>query len=163
MRLTSTKTTTKDNLKSYLWFSSSGEQHGEQHYSAEDPQAELMHWHYRLGHLPFPRLKLLRRWGGFQNDWWKWFLLIVLAVYSEQWQGIHGIQKRQVVSVNQMGKTKVGLVAQLMGVWLIDTVPPPCCGKFLASLVHVSHDESIVKVDSCCKKKPLNFLLPTTG
>ena len=39
------------------------EQNEQQVLSASDKQAELMHWHYRLGHLSFPKLKILAKIG----------------------------------------------------------------------------------------------------
>ena len=38
--------------------------HDKQHvHVPSDKQAELMHWHYRLGHLSFPKLKALAKIG----------------------------------------------------------------------------------------------------
>jgi hypothetical protein len=39
------------------------EEDEEFHFAAADDQAELMQWHYRLGHLSFPKLKLLAKNG----------------------------------------------------------------------------------------------------
>lgn len=161
--LSSTKATTKDNLKSYLWFRSSEEQHGEQHYSAEDPQAELMHWHYRLGHLPFLRLKLLRRWGDSKMiDESDSSSLCWLSIRSNN-KGSMAYKSVRLSPSTKWEKPRLAWLLSWWGVWLIDTVPPQCCGSFLASLVHVFHDESFVKVDSCCKKSPWTFCYQQRG
>ena len=40
--------------------------------AAANPQAELMRWHYRLGHLPFAKLKQLAQLGEIRSDWPRW-------------------------------------------------------------------------------------------
>ncbi len=37
------------------------EEEEEVRFAAADDQAELMRWHYRLGHLPFAKLKMLAK------------------------------------------------------------------------------------------------------
>jgi len=36
---------------------------------ADNNQAELMRWHYCLGHLPFVQLKQLVKMGRYQRNW----------------------------------------------------------------------------------------------
>ena len=92
-----------------------------------DKQAELMHWHYRLGHLSFPKLKILAQIGKIPKH-----LANVLppvctgcafgAMTKVPWRGkeeaktvFKATKPGQCVSVDQMISTQVGFFAQLKG------------------------------------------------
>jgi hypothetical protein len=105
-----------------------GELHDDQHYSAEDPQAELIRWHYRLGHLPFPRLKILAETGQIPKRLAKVIPprcagCLFGAMTKVPWRTkgkqdttiFSATKAGQVVSVDQMISTQVGFVAQLEG------------------------------------------------
>ncbi len=96
---------------------------------AADKQAELMQWHYRLGHLTFPKLKLLAL-----NDKIPKKLAKVLppkcagclfgAMNKVPWRGKETKADHKVfvttkpgecISVDQMTSTEVGFFAQLKG------------------------------------------------
>jgi hypothetical protein len=92
-----------------------------------DKQAELMHWHYRLGHLSFPKLKALAKIGEIPKH-----LANVLppvcagcafgAMTKVPWRNMEvtrtvfkATKPGQCVSVDQMMSTQVGFYAQLKG------------------------------------------------
>jgi hypothetical protein len=97
--------------------------------SAESPQAELLCWHYRLGHLPFTCLRILSMIRTIPKC-----LLTVKApkcagcmyraMSKQPWRtkGIQNKNKIQVatspgdcISVNQLESPKPGFIAQLKG------------------------------------------------
>ena len=97
--------------------------------SAADDQAELMRWHYRLGHLPFAKLKQLALHGKIPK---KLALLnppkcagcLFGAMTKIPWRGKEPKSSHKVftatkpgetVSVDQMVSTEVGFFAQLKG------------------------------------------------
>ena len=102
--------------------------HEESHvHVASDNQTELMHWHYRLGHLSFPKLKVLAKLGEIPKH-----LANVLppvcagcafgAMTKVPWRGkeaaktlFKATKPGQCVSVDQMISTQVGFFAQLKG------------------------------------------------
>lgn len=97
--------------------------------AAPDPQAELMRWHYRLGHLSFSKLKLLARLGEIPKKLQhvvppKCASCIFGAMTKVPWRGkedkaTHRIFEAtgpgECVSVDQMISTQVGFVAQNKG------------------------------------------------
>jgi hypothetical protein len=96
---------------------------------AADNQAELMRWHYRLGHLSFPKLKQLALNGKIPKKLAKVFPpkcagCLFGAMTKLPWQGKETKADHKVfiatkhgecVSVDQMTSTKVGFYAQLKG------------------------------------------------
>jgi hypothetical protein len=97
--------------------------------AAADDQAELMRWHYRLGHLPFPLLKAMALNGEIPRKLAKVVPpkcagCLFGAMTRLPWQGKEGKQTHQVfvatkpgecVSVDQMESSQVGFFAQLKG------------------------------------------------
>ena len=92
-----------------------------------DKQAELMHWHYCLGHLLFPKLKALAKIGEIPKH-----LANVIppvcaccafgAMTKVPWKNMEATRKvfkatkpGQCVSVDQMISTQVEFYAQLKG------------------------------------------------
>jgi hypothetical protein len=94
-----------------------------------DNQAELMRWHYRLGHLPFPLLKAMALNGEIPCKLAKVVPpkctgCVFGAMTRLPWRGKEGKQTHQVfvatkpgecISVNQMESSQVGFFAQLKG------------------------------------------------
>eukprot|EP00970_Alexandrium_tamarense_P018045 scaffold13311_cov105-Alexandrium_tamarense.AAC.1 len=87
-----------------------------------------MRWHYRLGHLPFPRLKLLAETGEIPKRLTKVIPprcagCLFGAMTKVPWRAkgkqdttiFSATKAGQVVSVDQMISTQVGFVAQLKG------------------------------------------------
>ena len=97
--------------------------------AAADDQAELMRWHYRLGHLPFPKLKQLARNGEIPKKLAKLTApkcagCLFGAMTKLPWRGKESKSSHEVftatkpgetVSVDQMTSTEVGFFAQLKG------------------------------------------------
>jgi hypothetical protein len=91
--------------------------------AAVDDQAELMHWHYRLGHLPFSKLKQLVLNGKIPQRLAKvkppaCMGCLFGAMTMVPWEGQETSSKvfvatnaRQCVSVDQMISTQVGFIA----------------------------------------------------
>ena len=87
--------------------------------SAMTPQAELMRWHYRLGHLPFAKLKILAKLGEIPKRLAKVFPpkcagCIFGAMTKMPWRS-RATKPGECVSVDQMISTHVGFIAQLKG------------------------------------------------
>ena len=95
--------------------------------AAANPQAELMRWHYRLGHLPFSKLKLLAQLGEIPKRLAKVTPpkcagCIFAAMTKVPWKGkedqrhiFTATKPGECVSVDQMISTQVGFIAQLKG------------------------------------------------
>ena len=96
---------------------------------ADDDQAELMRWHYRLGHLPFVQLKQLAKKGEIPRKLAKTTPprcagCLFDAMTKVPWQTkgsesgkqvFRATRPGQVVSVDQMESTQPGFVGQLKG------------------------------------------------
>jgi hypothetical protein len=94
--------------------------------AAANNQAELMRWHYRLGHLPFPKLKQLARNGEIPKKLVKLTApkcagCLFGTMTKLPWRGKESKSSHKVfvatkpgetVSVDQMTSTKVGFFAQ---------------------------------------------------
>jgi hypothetical protein len=94
-----------------------------------DNQAKLMRWHYRLGHLSFPKLKVLAKNGEIPCRLAKvpppkFLGCLFGAMRKTPWRGKESKATRQVfvttkpgecVSVNHMVSTHVGFFVQLKG------------------------------------------------
>jgi hypothetical protein len=97
--------------------------------AAVDDQAELMWWHYRLGHLPFPKLKQLALNGKIPKKLAKltppkctgclFGKMTKLPWCSKESKSSHKVfiatKPGETVSVDQMTSTEVGFFAQLKG------------------------------------------------
>jgi hypothetical protein len=95
--------------------------------AAVDDQAELMRWHYRLGHLSFSKLKHWRLTARSLNVWPKSSLLPAWDAFfgtmtKVPWRGQETSSEvfvttkvEQCVSVDQLVSTQVGFIAQLKG------------------------------------------------
>ena len=95
--------------------------------AAANPQAELMRWHYRLGHLSFPKLKTLAELGEIPKRLAKVVPpkcagCIFGAMTKVAWKGkaeqrhiFVATMPGECVSVDQMISTQVGFIAQLKG------------------------------------------------
>ena len=99
------------------------------HLAAKDPSAESLRWHYRLGHLPFDRIKLLSKLGYLpsnlqhvQNP--KCAGCLFGAMTKKPWRtkgkkgrGLSHVAKApgQIVSVDQMESSTTGFISQLKG------------------------------------------------
>jgi hypothetical protein len=95
--------------------------------AAANPQAELMRWHYRLGHLSFPKLKTLAELGEIPKRLAKVVPpkcagCIFGAMTKVAWKGKEdqrhifvATKPGECVSVDQMISTQVGFIAQLKG------------------------------------------------
>jgi hypothetical protein len=111
--------------------------------AAANPQAELMHWHYRLGHLPFSKLKLLAQLGEIPKRLAKVVApkcagCIFAAMTKVPWKGkekqhhiFTATKPGECVSVDQMISTQVGFIAQLKGKLTRD--------RYKAATVFVDH------------------------
>ncbi|KAL3822937.1 hypothetical protein ACHAXA_011652 [Cyclostephanos tholiformis] len=105
------------------------EEEEEVHLAAADDQAELMRWHYRLGHLPFARLKLLAKNGEVPRRLAKvpppkCAGCLFGAMTKVPWRGRESRTSHEVfvaskpgecVSVDHMVSTQAGFYAQLKG------------------------------------------------
>ncbi|KAL3827268.1 hypothetical protein ACHAXA_004743 [Cyclostephanos tholiformis] len=105
------------------------EEEEEVHLAAADDQAELMRWHYRLGHLPFARLKLLAKNGEVPRRLAKvpppkCAGCLFGAMTKVPWRGRESKTSHEVfvaskpgecVSVDHMVSTQAGFYAQLKG------------------------------------------------
>ncbi len=135
----------------------------EQHvHIASDNQAEFMHWHYFLGHLSFPKLKILAKIGKIPKH-----LANVLppvctgcafgAMTKVPWRGKEAVKTvfkatkpGQCVFVDQMKSTQVGFFAQLKGRL---TKKHYCAAtifvdhfsgyKFVHQMTHLSSEETV--------------------
>ena len=95
--------------------------------AAANPQAELMRWHYRLGHLPFSKLQLLAQLGEIPKRLAKVVApkcagCIFAAMTKVPWKGkedqchiFTATKPGECVSIDQMISTQVGFIAQLKG------------------------------------------------
>jgi hypothetical protein len=97
--------------------------------SAEDPQMELMSWHYHVGHLPFKRVKLLAQLGNLKKkvdhvNSPKSTGCMFGATDRKPWStkgkkgggaGHTTTQPGQIVSVDQLESRSVGSISQLKG------------------------------------------------
>jgi hypothetical protein len=96
--------------------------------AAADDQAELMRWHYRLGHLHFPKLKQLTINGEIPKNLAKvtppkcagclFGVMTKLPWHGKEKKSSHlfvATKPGETVSVNQMALTKVEFFAQLKG------------------------------------------------
>ena len=113
--------------------------------AAGDPQAELMRWHYRLGHLPFAALKQLAQLGEIPRRLAKVTPpkcagCIFGAMTKVPWRGREEKSKHTIfearcpgecVSVDQMISTQVGFVAQMKGKLTTD--------RYRAATIFVDH------------------------
>ncbi len=97
--------------------------------AAADDQAELMRWHYRLGHLSFPKLKLLAKKGEIPRRLAKipppkcagclFGAMTKLPWHGKESKSSHDVftatKLGECISVNHMISTQVGFFAQLKG------------------------------------------------
>ncbi|EJK76133.1 hypothetical protein THAOC_02121 [Thalassiosira oceanica] len=97
-----------------------------QSHQATTLQAELMRWHYRLGHLPFSKIRILANNGEIPK-----YLAKVTPPFCAacMYGAMHRIRKRngkynqihratkagQCVSVDQLESTQIGFIAQMKG------------------------------------------------
>jgi hypothetical protein len=105
------------------------EEDEEIHLAAADNQAELMWWHYRLGHLSFPKLKLLATNGEIPRRLAKvappkctgclFGAMTKLPWCSKESKSSHEVfaatKPGECISIDQMISTQVGFFAQLKG------------------------------------------------
>jgi hypothetical protein len=111
--------------------------------AAVDDQAELMRWHYHLGHLSFPKLKQLALNGKIPRRLAKVKPLACVgclfgAMTKVPWRGREAslevfvaTKAGQCVSVDQLISTQMGFIAQLKG-----TLTKKC---YTAATVFVDH------------------------
>jgi len=97
--------------------------------AASDDQAELMRWHYRLGHLPFPKLKQLAVNGEIPKKLAKvappkcagclFGAMTKIPWHGKETKASHEVfiatKPGECVSVDQMTSTELGFFAQLKG------------------------------------------------
>ena len=132
------------------------------HLSASDDQAKLMRWHYRLGHLPFAKMRQLALNGKIPK---KLALInppkcagcLFGAMTKIPWRGKESKSSHEVftatkpgetVSVDQMISTEVGFFAQLK--WKLTKKRYRCCTIFVdhysrLRVVHNQIDDSSVE------------------
>jgi hypothetical protein len=105
------------------------EEEEEYQLAAADDQAELMHWHYRLGHLLFAKLKLLAKNGEIPRCLAKvpapkcagclFGAMTKLPWRGKELRSSHRVfvatKPGECVSVNHMVSTQTGFFAQLKG------------------------------------------------
>ncbi len=117
--------------------------------AAANDQAELMQWHFRLGHLPFPKLKQLACNGEIPKKLVKLTTpkcagCLFGAMTKLPWRGKESKPSHEVftttkpgetVSVDQMTITEVGFLAQLKGA--LTKKRYRCCTIFLWTTTHV--------------------------
>jgi hypothetical protein len=117
--------------------------------AAADNQAELMRWHYRLGHLPFPKLKRLACNGEIPKKLAKLTTpkcagCLFDAMTKLPWRGKESKSSHKVfvatkpgetVSVDQMTSTEVGFFAQLKGAQTKKRYR--CCTIFVDNYSHL--------------------------
>ncbi len=99
------------------------------HLAATDDQAELMRWHYRLGHLTSPKLKQLTLNGEIPKRLAKvtppkcagciFGAMTKIPWHGKETKASHEVftatKPGECVSVNQMVSTEVGFFAQMKG------------------------------------------------
>jgi hypothetical protein len=90
------------------------------HLAAVDDQAELMQWHYRLGHLTFAKLKQLALNGEISKKAGCLFgAMTKIPWRGKETKASHEVfiatKPEECVSVDQMTSTEVGFFAQMKG------------------------------------------------